>query len=220
MGGVGNRKGSSKKTEVSSHTVDIRIIKKELRQKYRSLRENMTTEDKKCFDDEIASRVIDFPEYKSAKTLLCFVSTDLEVNTLPILEDAFKSGKNVAVPRCVDKDGKMEFHLIKGMGDLEPSTFGLLEPNPDRSPVLTDFKASVCILPGFGFDKFGYRIGFGKGYYDRFLQKYKGIKIGICYNACIGTEFPHGRYDAAADYVVTQKYIMTINKMVRIEDEA
>lgn len=219
MGEIVSRKQQKTVSLEPGKTTDIRMIKKELRQKFRSIREDMSAEEKQQADADIARRLLEFPVYKDVKTVLCFVSTGLEVNTLPILQEAWRCGKNVAVPRCVDKDGKMEFRLINSMEELTASTFGLLEPDPMSTELLKDFRNSACILPGFGFDSYGYRIGFGKGYYDRFLQRYCGVKIGICYNRCIGSVFPHGRYDAAADYVVTQKYIITIARENRAEDE-
>lgn len=190
--------------------VDIRVIKRELRQRFRSIRENMNENEKKQLDFKIFQRLCSFEKYKKAKTILIFVSTKIEVDTIKIIEQAFRDKKNVAVPKCLDKRGTMAFFIIKSMDELKKASFDLLEPDIEASPKLVDFSDSICILPGFAFDSNGYRIGFGKGYYDRFLQKYSGIKIGICYNSCITAELPHGRYDVTADYVITPKYILTI----------
>ena len=65
---------------------------------------------------------------------------------------------------------------------------------------------SAC-LPGLGFDLDGYRLGYGKGYYDRFLSRYPGVTAGVCYTACLKTQLPHGRYDRRADILVTEKFI-------------
>lgn len=190
--------------------VDIRLVKKELRQKYRNIRETMPIEDKSIFDSKIFTRLCSFEQYLKAKAILIFVSTKIEVDTRNMIEQAFKDKKTVAVPKCLDKNGAMAFFVIKSMDELKKASFDLMEPDISVSPRLTDFSNSICILPGFAFDSSGYRIGFGKGYYDRFLQKYSGIKIGICYNSCITEGLPHGRFDVSADYVVTPKYILTV----------
>lgn len=192
--------------------VDIRQVKRELRAKYRGIRENLDPEEKRRWDEAIFCRLVNSPFYRSAKTLLCFVSTGIEVDTHALLRRAFADGKRVAVPKCLDRSGNMDFFVIRSMEDLKPALFGLLEPDEHTAPRLGDYRDSVCILPAFAFDADGYRIGFGKGYYDRFLQKYPGVKVGVCYNACIAPALPRGRFDVAADYVVTQKYTMTIKK--------
>lgn len=190
---------------------DIRIIKKNLRQKYRGIRERMPKAEKSVLDAKLFNKLTGFIKYKEAKKILIFVSTEIEVDTIKIINDALKCGKVVAVPKCLDKKGSMAFYVIKSLDELKKASFNLLEPDESISPKLTDFSSSICILPGFAFDSKGYRIGFGKGYYDRFLQKYNGTKIGICYNSCIADELPHGRYDVQANFIVTPKYIISTN---------
>ena len=170
---------------------DIRIVKRKLRAKYRSYRENLDPVEKERMDDRIYDRIVSSQYYQNAHTLLCFVSTDIEVNTHSLLMKALSDGKQVAVPKCLDRNGRMDFFQIRGMQDLSPAMFS---------------------LPAFAFDTGGYRIGYGKGYYDRFLQKYHGIKVGVCYNYCIVPELPHGRFDVPADYIVTPKYTITVKK--------
>ena len=193
---------------------DIRLVKKALRIKYRTIREVMPLEEKQVNDNNIFWKLINFSEYQKAKTILIFVSTKIEVDTIQIIKQAFQDGKKVAVPKCLDKNGKMAFFVIGSMEDLERGQYDLLEPDRAKAAMLVDFSSSICVLPGFAFDSKGFRIGFGKGYYDRFLQKYNGMKIGICYNSCIADNLPHGRYDVSANYIVTPKYILTIKNQV------
>lgn len=191
---------------------DIRVIKRNLRQKYRDIRTNMSKTQKEKYDRMIFEKMISFPKYQKADVLLCFVSTGIEVDTINIINNAFETGKKVAVPKCLDKNGSMEFFLINSLDELKCDSFGILEPDPNTCVMLENYKNSFCILPGFAFDALGFRIGFGKGYYDRFLQKYTGVKVGVCYNSCLSNTLPRGRFDIPADYLVTQKYILTIKK--------
>lgn len=191
---------------------DIRGIKQELRRKYRSLRSEMAHDFKLQQDQKIFDKLVAMEAYKNAKTLLCFISTPIEIDTHKIIARALSDGKAVAVPKCINLSGKMDFYLIRSFDDVEESTFKLLEPKMNVCKKLTKFGDSICVLPGFAFDTDGYRIGFGKGYYDRFLNKYKQTKIGVCYNNCIAQKLPHGKFDVAADFIVTPKYIMTIRK--------
>ena len=192
--------------------VDIRPLKRELRAKYRKIRENMDPAQKKEFDEAIFKRMVASPFYRDARTLLCYVSTPIEVDTIGLIQHAFSDKKTVAVPKCLDRSGKMAFYAIQSINELKEDTFGLLEPDPSVHACVSDFSGALCILPAFAFDTEGYRIGFGKGYYDRFLQRFNGVKVGICYPSCIANKLPHGRYDVPADYVVTPKYILTIKK--------
>lgn len=191
---------------------DIRVIKKELRAKYRGIRQNMRQIEKHCYDNQIFNRLIGSAFYQSAKTVLCFVSTEVEVDTLQFINQALKDKKIVAVPKCLNRTGHMDFFIINSLESLTASTFNLLEPDVKKCKRLKLYSDSICIIPGFAFDKDGYRIGFGKGYYDRFLNRYSGIKVGICYNSCIAGALPQGKYDVSADYVVTPKYLLSCTK--------
>lgn len=189
---------------------DIRPLKQELRRKYRSIRTSMPPQEKDRLDQAIFDRLVGMADYQNARTLLCFVSTAIEVDTYRILERAFADGKTVAVPKCLDRKGTMDFFVIRSLAELAPGEYGLMEPDPAKAPLLTDYRQSVCILPALAFDAGGYRLGFGMGYYDRFLQRYTGKKLGVCYNSCIAPSLPRGRYDRPADYIVTPKYVLTV----------
>ena len=183
---------------------DIREYKKNLRDKYKTIRTSFSPDEKMNLDMSIADRVSRLRQYKNAKTLMCYVSTPIEVNTVPIIEMAMRDNKRVAVPRCVDNTREMEFYYITSMDDLAPRTFGVLEPIDGKCEKMTDFSDSICIVPGLAFDRLGFRLGYGKGYYDRFLCNYSGQKIGIVYEDCIRGKLPHGRYDIPVDVLVSE----------------
>ena len=186
---------------------DIRLVKKGLRERMKELRRKMPPEEKAQKDAAILSRLAALPEYRSAELVLTYVSTSIEVDTVGLICRALADGKRVAVPYCIPGEIDMVFCEIKGMEELAPGTFGVLEPDPGKQPVLTEFPRSVCILPGLSFDLQGYRLGYGKGYYDRFLSKYPGKNIGIVYNACLKSLLPHGRYDKMVSILVTEKFV-------------
>ena len=103
----------------------------------------------------------------------------------------------------------MNFYYINSLADLSSGSFGVLEPAADKGKMLTETENTICIVPAFRFDKSGYRLGYGKGYYDRYLSKYKGSTIGICYSQNIKEELFHGKYDRTVDMIVTEKQILT-----------
>ncbi|MBQ9965061.1 MAG: 5-formyltetrahydrofolate cyclo-ligase, partial [Clostridia bacterium] len=158
-------------------------------------------------DESIANTVRKLWQYRVSRQVLVYVSTPIEVDTHRIICQALADGKRVAVPRCVPDTRQMEFYYIRSMDDLAPGSFGVLEPEPNPENLVTDTTASLCLIPAFSYDFTGFRLGYGKGYYDRFLANYGGHMIGICYSACVRRYLPHGRFDRPVQLLVTEKYI-------------
>lgn len=186
---------------------DIRPLKAQLREQYKSYRRSMPPEIKKACDQQIADRVTALWQYRHNSLLLTYVSTSIEVDTHEIIRRALADGKRVAVPRCVPGTRNMEFYLIRGLEELAPGTFGVLEPEPNPKNLLTDFSHGLCLIPALCYDWKGFRLGYGKGYYDRFLARFGGHMIGICYSECVRRKLPHGRFDRPAELLVTERYL-------------
>ena len=187
--------------------IDIRPIKTELRQKYRSLRQSMPPEIKAKHDEAIAAQVRRLWQYQSNPILLVYVSTSIEVDTIRIINQALADGKKVAVPRCVPDTRNMEFYYIRSVEDLAPGMFGVLEPAACPDNLYQEKDGGLCLVPAFSYDWQGYRLGYGKGYYDRFLSRFEGNIVGICYSDCVQKSLPHGRYDRPVELLVTEKYL-------------
>ena len=187
---------------------DIRVHKKELRDKYKQIRRDMPTDLKSNHDKQIFSRLIDMEAYKKSKLVLAYVSTEIEVDTIKFIEYALNDNKTVAVPRCVEGTRDMEFYVIKEIEDLEPGSFSVLEPVPEKCRKLDNFENAFCIVPALVYDSYGYRLGYGKGYYDRFLSAHKNMfLVGIGYCCCMVTKLIHGHFDVAVNTIVTEKYV-------------
>ncbi len=196
---------------------DIRPLKMQLREQYKTLRREMPPREKARCDRRIAERVASLWQYKRCRLLLTYVSTDIEVDTAAIIQRALADGKTVAVPRCVPGTRRMEFYRIDGMEELEKGSFGVLEPRPVRERLITDFRTGLCIVPALSYDWSGYRLGYGKGYYDRFLSRFGGDMIGICYSSCVRRVLPHGKYDRPVSLLVTERYLRACGKRSRGE---
>lgn len=195
------------------HPIDIRKYKIELRERCREYRKGLNPEYKNEMDFQISERVKKLYQYRAAKVIMVYVSTSIEVDTLRIIENAWKDGKQVAVPRCIPQTRQMEFHFITSFDQLTPGSFSVLEP-PAHYPVVTDFSNALMLVPGFNFDFFGYRLGYGKGYYDRYMSRYNGAAVGLCYSTELRPHMYHGRYDRAVDTVVSEKWIRRCKKQV------
>lgn len=175
--------------------------KKELRALCRSKRENI--EDKEEKNAAVVSKILTMPQVQNADTLFLFYPLKSEINLLPLADYAKKNGKKVAFPLCEDKNGVMSFRFVNSLDELESGSFGTREPRGD-APEATPRNA-VVFLPALAIDEKGYRLGYGKGYYDRYLAKYSDLKpftVGVIYKELLFDEIPHDRYDIPCDAVV------------------
>lgn len=167
-----------------------------LRNKYKEIRKSI--KNKELLDDSIFNKIIELKEYKENKLILIYVSLKDEVDTLKLIEHSLKIGKKVAVPKC--EGDNIEFYNINTLSDLEEGSFKILEPKTNE--IITDFSDSICIIPGLAFDKENNRIGYGRGFYDRFLQNYNGIKIGLTYKECICEKIDNDSNDIKMDKII------------------
>ena len=185
-------------------------IKNELRKLAKAKRKSI--DNKLSKDKLIAEKLFSLKEYKECKTLITYVSLDDEVKTDDIIIHSLKAGKRVAVPFCKDNLGNMDFYLIDSLTQLSIGSFSVREPNIYECERLNSFNDSIAIVPGLIFDKNGYRIGYGKGYYDRFLSKYNGVSVGLCYDELLKDNIPIGEHDKNVDIIITQSIVGKCNR--------
>lgn len=177
--------------------------KKELRRKLIQERCTFPNDLRLELSENIAERLIRSDEYTKCDTVLVFISTRIEVDTSPILTTALTDGKIVGAPRCESKENLMDFYRINSRGDLESGAFDILEPK-QGCPMIESFSKAICIVPGLAYDINGHRIGFGRGYYDRFLSKFDGISCGVCFDEFIVGDIPVEPTDIPVNMLVTQ----------------
>ena len=194
--------------------INIKLEKTKIRNHMKKIRQNLTQQKKKQLDKKIHNSLFKIWQYKKSDLVLVYVSKEIEVDTFNVIEVALKQGKRVAVPICIVDGCLMDFYYITSIeNDLEAGSFGVLEPIVEKCEKVTDFSNAVCIVPGFSFDSKGYRLGYGKGYYDRFLNKFDGTTIGLCYSECVMWELPHGYYDKPVDFIITDNFFRKISKI-------
>ena len=169
-----------------------------LRKHYLNIRKNINELDRKKADNNIFEKLINLSEYKKSDLILIYVSLKNEVDTFKIIEYSLDKGKTVAVPKCEEND--LGFYEINSMQDLKKGSYNILEPITNER--IIDFNNSICIIPGVAFDKHNNRIGYGKGFYDRFLENYKGVKIGLTYKECICNKIDSDSNDIKMDKVI------------------
>ena len=184
--------------------------KKALREKMKAIRDAIPEETRKEEDRILTDTILQTPFYAQAKWILTYVSFGSEVDTHALIRSALKDRKRVFVP-CV-KDKAMDFYEIEALTDLAPGTMGIPEPeaNPAKkfpySLHLSLDRAEECavFVPGLAFDRNCHRIGYGGGYYDRFLASFrKKMAVGLCYNEQVQEAIPCLPEDMQTDIVVT-----------------
>jgi 5-formyltetrahydrofolate cyclo-ligase len=181
----------------------IRDEKIALRKIYSARRAAIPDDLHRVWSEKIAENFFSSPEYASSNTVLLYLSINREVRTRGLVDRVLADGKRLALPVCSD-NGQMTFRYITGRAQLVKGFFSAPEPSPECEEFAGD-TPTVCIIPAIAFDKSGYRLGYGKGYYDRYLSKFRVIKVGFSFDSLLVDSLPHGRFDAACDMVVTEK---------------
>lgn len=183
------------------------FLKKDLRKEYRILRkEILNREDKeKLIIDSLVSS--DF--FRNADCIFLYCAYDGEINTEAVSQEAERLSIKTAYPFCVDRDGTMEFYFSL-QSELKKGMYGIYEPDRDRCEKAVFSNKSLCIVPGVAFGRNGERLGFGKGYYDRFLESFNGITVGLSFEECLSDSIPMEEHDKKIDYLITDKKIYKI----------
>ena len=189
---------------------EIVAKKKSLRKELLDRRNSLDIGEKNKLDIIIIRKFLMCLEYDDADTLLIYYPIRNEIALLPIAEDAIKKGKKVAFPISNKETCTLSFRYVESLDQLVEGAYSILEPAEDASEFIND-KNSVCVVPALGFDRDGYRIGYGKGYYDRFLKDFTGITIGLCYDSLVVESVPREKTDMPVDILITEKEEIFIN---------
>lgn len=188
----------------------VKEEKKLLRDKYREAREFLSIEDKLIYDHAINECFINTIAYKNAEQILLYASLEKEINTSEIFKKSIEDGRKCLFPKCT-KLYEMDFYYVSELNQLKKGIYNITEPISDELYVSRHF--DVCVIPAFTYDASGYRLGYGKGYYDRFLSSFNGIKVGFCYNSFLEKALPRGKFDIKIDILITEKGIIPLQNL-------
>lgn len=185
--------------------MDAVFEKKEIRKRMRVLRENMTREDMFSKSSLIFEQLITVPEYKKAEKIFTYVSMNNEVDTIMLIDYSLSMDKRVFVPKVFGKD--MFFYEISDISELSPGYCGIYEPDTDgKEPDYS--KAGFMCMPGVAFDKEYNRIGYGGGFYDRYLSgENKFYKAALAYEFQFVEHIWTEHVDVKPDMIVTEDNI-------------
>ena len=173
-------------------------MKVELRKKIFQEMKTLSQEQKQAMDQVLTERFLQHPFYQEAKTIATYLSFPHEFQTQELIEQALKDGKKVLIPKTYPK-GRMEF-VVYNPQQLAKTSFGLLEPQGDLE-VVEPSQIDLIHVPGLAFTTEGYRIGYGGGYYDRYLEHFAGHTMSTIY-PCQVQEFNSENHDIPVQEVL------------------
>ena len=173
-------------------------MKAELRKKILQEMKTLSQEQKQAMDQALTERFLNHPVYQEAKVIATYLSFPHEFQTQGLIDQALKGGKKVLIPKTYPK-GRMEF-VVYHPQQLVKTSFGLLEPQGDLE-VVEPSQIDLIHVPGLAFTTEGYRIGYGGGYYDRYLEHFAGHTMSTIY-PCQVQEFNSENHDIPVQEVL------------------
>jgi 5-formyltetrahydrofolate cyclo-ligase len=186
--------------------------KKQIRKDILSLRNALPKTELEAMSRNICGRFTRLPVVENCASVMIFLSFGSEINTDYIIEWLWEKQKKVLVPLCKPEAREMDIIPITTFDDLEPGYFGIREPKRDLRPPVDKEAIDLVVVPAVAFDRRGYRVGYGGGYYDRFLAGMDVPRIGLAFSCQIIPEAPVDQYDLAVQGIVTEKeYINAAN---------
>lgn len=176
------------------------------------------------FSEEIAENLLSFPNFLNFEVVGLFASKDtsFEPITDDIISKVLKNGQDLYLPRCITGTNDLEFLKISNLiADTEIANFSIREPKktlPMENQQLIRKKMELLVVPGLAFDIYGNRLGYGSGYYDNFISKYRrensdSLVAALCFNfQLFQQKIPHSETDMKVDYMITQNAIIKSQK--------
>ena len=181
---------------------DIIAEKRKLRAHFSALRAGIPAAQKLTLDAALCAQIAGHPAFLACDTLLCFFPVRDEPNLTALFELARKRGVKTAFPHCVGT--KMSFHVIAGANELEPGRFGIPTPQ-ENAPLATCTARTLCLLPALAVARDGTRLGYGGGFYDRFLTEFNGVTLLPIYSMLLCDALPRERTDLPVSHILTEK---------------
>ncbi len=188
----------------------LKFEKNKIREEMLRARLAVPEAEKAAADAAMAARLVSLASFRFAEVILFYSPIKGEPDLLPAAETALRTGKRIAFPRCDPETSVMVYKLIDSLSALTPGAYGIPEPPEEAEDYQpSPFKHDVCIVPAVCFDRQGYRIGYGKGYYDRFLSGFGGSSVGFTMDRLLCDSLPKGKYDKAVNLIITEKGVIT-----------
>ncbi len=182
-------------------------MKEAIRKKHLKKRKQISKESLEQKSKKIAEQLFCTEEFNSAKTIMVFVPIKNEPETRSIIEKAWQQNKRVCVPLTDFSSNEIFPIEINDFSELEEKKFGLLEPKNTVKKIDAS-EIDLVLVPGIAFDKKGNRVGYGKGFFDRFLEKTNCCTIGLCFEQHLEKKLPVEPHDKRVKKIITEKRVL------------
>jgi 5-formyltetrahydrofolate cyclo-ligase len=183
--------------------------KTEIRKRLLSLRNSLSEEDITAGSGEIVNRLMWIEEIRKAYTVMVYLSFGSEVRTDDLIRWCWGERKQIVVPFCRPESRELKACRIDGFDELETGHYGIRAPKESLLRPVDGGEIEAILVPAVAFDRRGYRIGYGGGYYDRFLPKVpRAVKIGVAFASQIIEEIPVDSHDLPVDMIVTEREVI------------
>lgn len=180
-----------------------------------SYQEKLTPQQRADLSKQIYEQVIKYRSWQEASVVALYHSIGQEVDTLALLEEGWASKKQMYLPKCYPKQRKMVFFQVDSYDQLEIVYMDIPEPKPALCTPLEVSTLDLMIVPGVVFDQEGYRIGYGGGYYDRFLAQVPATfeKLSLAFSFQVVPQVPRDVYDIPVDTLITEEQMMHCRRL-------
>ncbi len=180
------------------------VCKEDVRRKLLKRRVSQNPEEKREKDGQIRERLSSLPEFAKAGSLLLYYPIKGEPDLTPLFYAIISEGRRLILPKVSGND--MRLITVEDPSQLRKGAYGIPEPSSGQETEPSD--VDLAVVPGIAFDRKGYRVGFGKGYYDRLLKKVSAPKVGVAYSFQVLESVPRDEWDEPVDVVVTENEVI------------
>lgn len=177
-----------------------------IREEILDIRSKLGKDEHEKKSEKIVNKLMTSEFYKNASNIMVYISFKNEIDTHEFIKKAIEDGKNIFVPITIPEGKRLKPSHLKSFDELEIGFYNILTPKEEFIRYKDPKTIDLIIVPGLGFDTSGYRVGFGGGYYDRFLSSLPETpKVSIAFDFQILDKVPKESFDIPVDYIYTEK---------------
>ena len=186
----------------------MKKVKDEIRREYAAKRDALTADVREARSNKICTTAMNLISFRHAEIILLYSPIKSEIDVIPLAKAAWERGKAVAFPKCNKEDRTMKFHFVSCLEELEVGAYNIMEPKDD-APIYdpaNDKRVAICYVPGLTFDVYGYRLGYGKGYYDKYLSIRKDYpRVALAFECQMIEVIPADEHDIRPKLIITEE---------------